>query len=174
MSFREWLPITRRNRVALALAFAGLLMFVTWNCLPYDDYPYPRLKPMVCTELWLHVFDLKKYQSVIRSPDIKGFILVMTRASILFGGLIVVMSVPLWRLLHASKFIRIPIAWFNLFGAVVIACCFYESFNHDPGYVFATPMLMELSMLTVSTAFLLYKNELALRSERMITQIHKP
>lgn len=59
---RDWLPITTRNRVALLLAFAGLVMFVVWNCLPNYEYPGDTDPDgIIAKSLWLEV---------VLSPDI--------------------------------------------------------------------------------------------------------
>lgn len=168
MSFKEWLPITTRNREALVLAFAGLVMFVIWNCLPYYESADTPSGKIAAVAAWPEFFDPGNYLDVIRSPDMDGLLSSAASMGVIFGGLIVLMAVPLWQILHASPFIRLPIALMNLLGgAVVTWYIFLEVSDPNPApYWITTLTLMATGMFSVSAAFFLFKNELALREER--------
>ncbi len=166
MSLTDWLPITTRNRVALGLAFAGLLMFVVWNCLPYYEYGEVEPEGIMAMILWPQLLNPENYLNVIRSPDMDGLTIVVASLSIIFGGLTVLLTVPLWQILHASIYVRLPIALLNFCGgAVFIWYCFYI-ISYPLPYEVITSLLMGLSLLAVSAAYFLFKNELALREER--------
>ena len=79
----------------------------------------------------------------------------------------ILLAVPLWQILHASSFIRIPLAVLNLLGGGVITWHLFD-FDRAP-YWIITIVLMALSLFSISAAFFTFKNELALRVERTHT-----
>ncbi|QTN33011.1 hypothetical protein HZ994_12005 [Akkermansiaceae bacterium] len=167
MSFRDWLPITPRNRIALCLALASLVMFVAWNCLPYYEMEGVPSEGIVATAAWPEFFSPDNYVYVFQSPDIEGFLNVTASLGLILGGLVVLLTVPLWQILHASNYIRLPLAVLNLLGGAVISWHLFDSAMDDPApYWIITIALMALSLFGVSAAFFLFRNELALRNAR--------
>jgi hypothetical protein len=167
MSFREWLPITNRNRVALALAALSLALFLGWNCMPYYESEGVSSKEIVATLVWPEVFSPGNYTAVIHTPDIDGFLEVIAYLAVLLSGLVILMGVPLWVFLHASNYIRLPLALMNLLGGSVIVWHLFDSVLVDPEpFWVATIILMIVSMFAISAALFTFKNELALREAR--------
>jgi len=164
MSFEEWLPITRRNRLALGLAVLSVASFVAWNCLPYYEVEGEPSVGLAATVAWPEFFSPDLYLDVFRSPDIEGFLEITASFGVILGGLVVLLAVPLWQILHASNFIRLPLAVLNLLGGAVITWHLFDSVMENPApYWILTIVLMALSLFSISAAFFTFKNELALR-----------
>ena len=168
MSFREWLPITARNRVALGLAFAGLLIFVIWNFLPYFEYGETEPNGIVAMTIWHEgVLNPHHYMMVLKSPDVEGFLSLAANMALVQCGLVSLALAPFWKHLHGSAYIRLPLAIVNLVGAGVVLWHLKELGSDDDirGAV-ATLSLIALNMFALSAALFTFKNELALREER--------
>lgn len=167
MSIKDWLPIRIQNRVALLLAFAGLVMFVVWNCLPVYHFHDEPPVGMAATVAWKEVFSPDSYLPTLKSPDIEGFLEIAAYLALMQSGFVTLAIVPLWKLLHASPFVRLPLAVVNLFGGAVVLWLLYDYAMEDqPPYSFALLLLIALSMLAISGALFTFRNELALREER--------
>ncbi len=167
MSFKEWLPITKRNRIALFLALASLVMFVTWNCLPYYEEADEPPEGTIAAMAWPQILSPENYLNVFSSPDVDGFLMITAYTGIILGGLLVLLTVPLWQILHASNFVRLPLAVLNLIGGAVMLWHLHDAEQYDPApYWIPAILLMSLSMLSLSAAFFIFKNELALRETR--------
>ncbi len=172
MSFSEWLPITIRNRVALGLAFAGLLVFVIWNFLPYYEYGETEPHGIVATSLWPEIVRPDLYIWVLRDRDLRGFLSIAACMALIQNALVTLASVPFWKLLHASSYIRLPLACVNFFGGTVWLWLFFK-YGHDdlhPKLVFIFS-LKALSMFTLSAALFVFKNELAQREEDKVREL---
>lgn len=159
-----WLPITARNRVALGLAFAALVMFVVWNCLPYYDYGgATEPNGIVAMTLWPEiVFSPDFYLMVFKEPDMEGFLVVASFMAMIQSALVTLAAMPFWKHLHASPYIRLPLAIVNLLGAAATLWLLSEA---SLNWV-APLILIALNMFTLSAALFVFKNELALREER--------
>lgn len=165
MSFREWLPITTRNRVALGLAALSLVIFVVWNCLPYYEYGETESDGIVASHIWLFALSPDHYMRVFKSPDIDGFFVIAAQMVFVQCGLVTLTALPFWKLLHASASVRVPLAFVNLIGGAVMVWLFFQSASGDAvPYEFAIVTLITLNMFAVSAALFTFKNELALRS----------
>jgi hypothetical protein len=171
MSIKDWLPIRIQNRVALLLAFAGLVMFVVWNCLPvYHSHGEPPVG-IAATVAWKEVFSPDSYLPTLRSPDVEGFLEIAAYLALMQSGVVTLAAVPLWKLLHASPFVRLPLAAVNLFGGAVVLWHLYDyGWDDPPPYSVALLLLIALSMLAISAALFTFRNELALRSERAFSE----
>jgi|AntRauTorckE6833_2_1112554.scaffolds.fasta_scaffold63653_1 hypothetical protein len=167
MSFREWLPIRRRNKLALGLAAFSFVTFVGWNCLPYYEAEGEPSLGIAASVAWPEFFSPDNYLNEFQSPSIDGLLAITASFGLILGGLVVLLAVPLWQILHASKFITIPLAVLNLLGGVVITWHLYDSAQHDPApYWIITIVLMALSLYSISAALFVFKNELAQRVAR--------
>ncbi len=173
MSLKEWLPITTRNRVALGLAALSLVMFVVWNFLPNYEYGATEPEGIFASHIWLFVFSPDHYIRVFKSPDIDGFLVIAANMALIQCGLVTFAVLPLWKLLHASAFVRLPLAFVNLIGGAIVV---WFVIQYDPDdavpYVFAILSLITLNMFALSAALFVFKNELALREERGRPQAH--
>ena len=163
-----WLPITTRNRVALGLAALSLVVFVIWNCLPHYAYP-AATEPdgIVASFIWLGVLRPDHYIRVFKSPDIDGFLGIAANMALVQCALVTLAGLPFWKLLHASAFVRLPLAFVNLIGGAIVVWFFIRYDSDDPRpYFFAILSLIALNMFALSAALFVFKNELALREER--------
>ncbi|MFM2197249.1 MAG: hypothetical protein RLZZ505_681 [Verrucomicrobiota bacterium] len=167
MSFKEWLPITGRNRVALGFAALSLVMFVVWNCLPHYEYGETEPDGIVASFTWLEILWPDHYIRVFKSPDIDGFLDIAASMALIQCGLVTFVALPFWKLLHASAFVRLPLAFVNLAGGAIVV---WFVIQYDPDdavpYVFAILSLIALNMFALSASLFVFKNELALREER--------
>jgi hypothetical protein len=168
-TLKNWLPITVRNRVALGFAGLALVLFVTWNFLP--NYSYGNSSPdgIVATELWADVCSLHLVTDVIKSPDVDGFLVLAATLALIQNGLVLLMIFPFWKMLHASLFIRLPLALVNLAGGAVVSWFVFD-FGLDiddlSEFIKSTARcLIALSMLSLGVAMLIFKSELGLRHE---------
>lgn len=172
MSFREWLPITTRNRVALFLAFAGLVMFVGWNCLPVYHFHDEPPVGLAVTVAWPEVFSPDSYLPTLRSPEIEGFLEIAAYLALMQSGIVTLAAVPFWKLLHASAYVRLPLAAVNLFGGAVVLWHLSEyGLDDPPPYSAALLLLIAMSMLAISAALFTFRNELGLRSEKEVREV---
>jgi hypothetical protein len=169
MSFKEWLPITTRNRVALGFAGLALVMFVLWNCLPNYEYP-GDLEPngIVAMTLWHEeVLSPDYYIMVLKAPDVEGFLVIAAFTALIQSAVVSLAAVPFWKALHASPYVRLPLATVNLFGGGVVLWHLCDmGFEESARYWVATLSLMSLNMFALSAALFTFRNELAWREER--------
>jgi hypothetical protein len=167
MSFHHWLPITKRNRVALCLAALSLVMFAVWNCLPWYEGEEGDPTGTMASVFWAFVFSPDIYLRAIRPREIWDFLAIAACLASLSGGVVILLTIPFWEMLHASSYLKLPIAWLNLAGGV--AWCWYAIalvfIDTDP-YFGVTAFLMSLSLFSISAAFFLFQNELMLRKAR--------
>lgn len=166
MNFTDWLPITARNRVALALAGLALVVFVTWNLLPMYESAHEPPVGIIMQTVWPSVTSPSNYLNVLRSPDIDGFINIAASVALLQSGLVTLLAIPCWKLLHGSAYVRLPLAVANLLGGSVVVWGVIESASDDPPpFVLLALGLIALGMFTISAALFTFKNELALREQ---------
>lgn len=162
-----WLPITARNRLALSLASLSLVVFVTWNCLPHYRYP-GATEPdgIVASILWPEIVRPDLYIMVFKNPNIKGFLSIAAYMALIQNALVMLAAVPFWKLLHASFYIRLPLAIVNLLGGTVILWFTQNGYGNTSPYWLTMMTLIALGMFALSAALFVFKNELALREER--------
>jgi hypothetical protein len=162
-----WLPITVRNRVALSFAALALLMFVVWNCLPHYEYGETKPHGIVATSLWPEIVRPDLYIWVLRDRDLRGFLSIAACMALIQNALVTLAAVPFWKLLHASSYIRLPLATANLLGGCLVLWFIAQRYGDAPPPYWLTMMtLIALGMFAISAALFIFKNELALREER--------
>jgi hypothetical protein len=168
MSFREWLPVTTRNRVALGLAALALVIFVVWNSLPFyvssDQLPVG----IVATVIWPEVFSPDNYIRAFRSKDFGDFFdFTVSSLAVIQCAFASLLAMPFWKTLHASPYIWMPLAFVNLIGAAIHLwfALFYGLKDPKPNSIML-PFLIALNMLTLYAALFTFQNELAQREER--------
>lgn len=165
---KDWLPITVRNRVALGIAMLALVLFVTWNLLSYDNRDEGWVAEMAAMKIWPQVFSLRSYAGIISYLGYyDGFKIVAMMVSLILNGLIVLVIVPFWKILHASTYVRICLAMMNLAGACA-ALFFVFEFGFNRSMQDVIFVLIALSMLALSASLFIFKNELGLRHEREV------
>jgi ABC-type glycerol-3-phosphate transport system permease component len=171
-SMKCWLPITVRNRVALGFAGVSLVMFLIWNFLPNYEYGETVPDGIMAMVVWPQMFDPDNYIRVIKSPDVDGYLNVAACLALIQSGLVILAILPLWKILHTSLYVRLPLALVNLVGGLVVSW-FVLKYGIDDKDLFeaAAVGLIALSMLTVSAAMFIFKNELGLRNEREVKDL---
>lgn len=171
---REWLPITKRNRVALGFAVLALVMFVIWNLMPcyilgnFSNYPAFTREGRNFMRIWPEMINMDSFFYILKTPNFSGFLYIIASVSLLLNGLIVLILIPIWKILHASIYLRLTLALMNLLGGVVMMKFFFDIDDH--AFVSAnekiTLLLISFTMLTVFVSMMIFKNELQLRHER--------
>jgi hypothetical protein len=160
-----WLPITMRNRVALGFAAAALPLFVLWNCLPHYKYEYgfvTEREGSIAMALWPDIFSPDLYLMVRKDPDFQTFLLLAAFMALIQSALVTLAAMPFWKHLHASPYIRLPLAIVNLLGGAATLWLIIDASRH-----WVAPLiLMALNMFALSAALFTFKNELALREEK--------
>ena len=164
---KDWLPITKRNRVALGFAVLALVMFVTWNFLSYDNRDEGWIAGMAAMKIWPEVFSPSSYVVVVGFLGYyDGFRIVAMMVSLILSGLTVLVILPFWKILHASTYLRLCLAIMNLAGACATlhfaVASISWSISYQPGMIF---VLIALSMLALSASLFIFKNELGLRHD---------
>lgn len=144
-------------------------MFVTWNFLPNYDWGDSSPHGILAAELWPDVCSPDMVTDVIKSPDVDGFLGLAATLALIQNGLVLLMILLFWKMLHASLFIRLPLALVNLAGGAVVS---WFVFDHGGDiddlsglYESIALCLIALSMFGLGIAMLIFKNELALRHE---------
>lgn len=170
-----WLPITTRNRVALGLAALALVMFVVWNCLPrYPSTAYTEPDGIVAMFIWPDLLlSADPYINLFKNPDSGEFMFIAACFALIQNALVTLAVLPLWKYLHVSPYIRLPLAIANLTGGGLVIWLYYVMlaflrYGNDvpPPYWEAVSFLMASSMFALSAALFTFKNEMALREER--------
>jgi hypothetical protein len=164
MSFRDWLPITGRNRVALCLAGLSLVMFVGWNLWPvtYEGIPLGN----GATIIWGNVFSYGNYKYYRIGVNMKWLAFGCIFISIPLNALVSVLLIPFWKVLHASVLIRVPLAMVFLAGGIATAFLLSQPGFAEVPCIFWILSFMALNLLLNSAALLTFRNELAMRDER--------
>lgn len=97
----------------------------------------------------------------------EGFLVLAAFMALIQNALVTLAAVPFWKALHASPYIRLPLAVVNFLGGAVVLWHLHEfGINELPPYLGAFFLLTALSMFALSAALFTFRNELALRSER--------
>jgi hypothetical protein len=165
MTFREWLPITGRNRVALCLAGLSLVMFLGWNFwqVSFDGEPSGN----GASNTWPEVISYRTYMYLRVGLDFEWLTIRCIFISLPLNAMVSVLLIPLWKVLHASPMIRVPLAMLCLAGGIATVCYLFlpPGFPAGSGWDWILSF-MALSLLLNSAALLTFKNELALRDER--------
>jgi hypothetical protein len=171
-AIKDWLPITKRNRVALGFAGFALVLFVTWNFMPYYK-PYLGSIDMnsayerdgyTFMHIWPQFFDPDKYIKMIKSPDLYDFMGLAVKMCVLTNSLLILMIIPFWKVIHVSKFLRIPLALLNSAGGCFFYIAYTEIQNNRP-YMAMAILLISISLFSLSVSLFIFKNELELRHE---------
>jgi hypothetical protein len=163
MTLREWLPDTPRNRVALLLALASLVMFCIWNFMPHYNMRGHPQDGIVAMHLWPEVLSPDSYINAMRSKDPEDILGVIASLTVILTALICVLTIPLWRVIHASAFLRLPPAIMTLIGGLVIGWFLIDALMVDANstheMMYIALLLISLNMLATSAALFLMRHE---------------
>lgn len=169
---RDWLPKTNRNRLALGFAAVALVMFVVWNLMPFYPTKGQPSEGLVVTEFWPTFFDPDYYLRVFKTPDVHGFMEIAAVAASFMNAWVVLAAVPFWRIFHASNHLKIPVAVVNVLGGGVILWFTCDmGTEHAPPFSLVILTLMTSTMFCLSTAMLLFENELDLRHDMEVKKM---
>ncbi len=171
MTLKEWLPITKRNQVALLLAGLAFVIFITWNCFPHYAWEGDAPEGLVMMVVWPETFSPDNYLSAFRSPDVDMFLEIAAYMALIQSGVVTLFAVPFWKILHGSAFVRLPLAIVNLLGGAVVVWHLLEyGIDDQTPFAVATLAGIALGMFVISAALFTFKNEVALRAELAISQ----
>jgi hypothetical protein len=175
MSFREWLPITKRNRVALAFAFLGLLCAVGWNFLPWYMWSYssaglewiPDDRPAGAV-IWPDVISPNTYRIArFRELGLLGFLFPLASVSIALHALSALLAVFLWEMIHQAGHLK---TWLGIANAVGGAAILMLRFSGVFGHVSHTLVIavIALGMFSTAIALFTYDHEMIMRRQRAL------
>ncbi len=150
--------------MALAFAVAALVMFVTWNLLPFRSFRDDAAASIAAMVIWPETVRLEHYVNALKSRHQVDSMIAIIALSLLQSGMIVLTIIPFWKVIHASNYFRITLAIMNLFGGGVILWFtkVLVKMSYPEGVVV---VLMAFSMLASSAALFIFKNELELRHD---------
>jgi hypothetical protein len=162
MTFREWLPQTRRNRIALTVASLSLVSFVVWNFLPYHSSKNSPREGVVASGIWAEMFDYENYLLALRNPDVDDIFSLIASFMVILTGLLVVLTLPLWRFFESSALMRLPPAIMTLLGGIAVSKFAVESVGDGYSHFVTviTLTLIALNMLLSSAALFLMEKEI--------------
>ena len=158
MRFKEWLPITPRNRLALVFAGFSLVVFVIWNCVPVSD-PWGVLpNKMFGINFWVIVFSIDPYLYTFKNPSIESFMGVAAVISIVVSSVTTILIIPFWRFCHAATGISLTVAISTLLGGILLLILLIDGGGSGSSAVAAA--LIAVNMLLTSAALFIFDNEL--------------
>lgn len=173
MSFREWLPITGRNRVALAFAFLGLLCAVGWNFMPWyvSSYSSAGLEWIpdgrtAGAVIWPEVVSPYTYHVAgFRELGLFGFLLPLSFVSIVLHALSALLAFFLWEMIHQTGHLK---TWLGIANAVggsaMVLLRFIGAFDH----VSLVTVVLTLGMFSTAIALFAYEHEMIMRRQRAL------
>jgi hypothetical protein len=158
MTFQEWRPQTRRNKIALGFALFSFLLMIGWNLAPMYNGPFglQTYQGIVAVNVWPGIYDdtmqsLTDYDIDNMPGLIAGFCLVL----LIFLQLTIT---PLWRIFSQSKLLRYIPAVICLIGFGI--CAYYcLPNNYDTWHEIYPLYLITINLLTTSIALILLKYE---------------
>ena len=161
MTFQEWRPQTRRNKIALCIGLFSLLLFIGWNLAPmrvtrFDDES--ERAGMVIIHLWPIIFDVITDFSAFRNVhDTNHLFSAVVSLSILFLACLQLFVIPLWQMFSQSKILRwlaavICFIWFGIFAYFLLP----HINDWKPDIYF--PLIM-LNFLVLGIALVWFQNE---------------
>jgi hypothetical protein len=160
MTFREWLPQTRRNRLALGFAALALILFVSWNLHPYRSYSGAPIEGTVAQNLWPEILDPSSYYYALRNPNLEDAMGCVASLAIILSALLSLSLIPLWRFFHSSRLLNLPPAILCLIGSGSLTW-FLARFSHQtvPREWFVSVSLMALNLFCISLSLFAMKPE---------------
>lgn len=152
--------------MALGFAGAALMTFVAWNFLPlgYDELYEGPAYTFVWPVIFSSLIDYKAYPKM----DLEELAAMAVYLVMLGYGVLSLLLVPLWKILHASKFISIPLAIIGMLGGLVLmfGILFFDWLEHEDTSEQILMILIFCQLIFGSTALFVFKNELELRNAR--------
>lgn len=167
MTFKEWLPITPRNRVALVFAVFSLVVFVIWNFIPVTDSWGYFGERMFGKGFWPVVFSFKTYLDVIKSTELEDFLEFTAIFSSVSSSLVTLLIIPFWRVFHAAPFLKAPLAILTLMGSLLLLFSVLLTGARFSDSFATALILMAVNMMLTSAALFIFENELAWKSRRL-------
>jgi hypothetical protein len=162
MSFQQWWPKTKRNKIALCIAIFSLLMMIVWNLGPrsipndnfYQNYSFYRT---FAYKIWPDIYKLVSNFRQYDSSKMNGLI---ASLSLMLLVCLQLTMIPLWRIFSQSKVLRfipavICLIGFSVFGYNISKHDYYTWQKFYPYY------LILLNFLTTIISLMTLKNEAA-------------
>ncbi len=170
MTFQEWLPITIRNRIALGFAAFSFGTLVVWNCVPMKitaSY-FGSERGIFAMEIWPGIFDLRFFADLLKSGQSLDFYWLAIALALVISSLMALVTIPMWRFVHAAPLVKIPIALIALAGGTLVLIGLvsglfaYGSFWEDFAW-----LIMSASMFSLSAALFIFNSELNWKPQRL-------
>jgi len=163
---KEWLPIQRRNQVALGLTTLSLVTFVWWNLLPGYEDMWGRDHKFMMMMIWPELVDYRMYLEMFRNPSGETCVALVLIFTLFQNAFAVFLVIPFWRFVHSVDHLRITLGVVNLLGGMAAFHLFIQSSFVDAQSTKSGLLgLFSLSMLAMAAAMMVFKNELAERHE---------
>ncbi len=158
MTFQQWRPQSRRNKIALGIAFYSLLLMIGWNLAPMYNGPFSEetYQGIVAVNVWPEV-----YHGIVESFenfDPESIPELIASFSLVFLVCLQFTIAPLWQFFSQSKLLRFIPAVICLIG---FGICGYFCLPDDyTTWQEIYPLcLITLNFFVTSVALLLFKNE---------------
>ena len=160
MTFRQWLPQTRRNRLALGFAVLALVLFVSWNLQPFRAYKNHPAEGNVAQNLWPEILDPSFYYDALRNPDLDNALGIAASLAVILSALLSLTLIPLWRFFQTSRLLNLPPAFLCLIGSGCVAWFLGKlSPETDSRESFLCLALMALNLFCISLSLFALKPE---------------
>lgn len=174
MSFRAWLPITKRNRVALAFALFGLLCAVGWNFMPWYIWSYSSAglewipDGRAGAVIWPEVFSPNTYRmSGSTGFSLHASLAAVASVSLVLHTLSVLLAFFLWEVIHQTGHLRVWLGIANgVGGSALILFRFSGLFGHA-SHTLAMAVIA-LGMFSTAAALFTYQHEMIMRRQRAL------
>jgi hypothetical protein len=150
MQSNNFLPRTTRNRLAMVMAFASLILFITWNLIPCNylvDDSFGRI-------LWMEWLE-----EISSTPKAMNFRKVLAKIICILLPLLCVLSaiiIPTWKIWQSSALLRNIAATLMWIGFLILTA---NLIVHRGGPYFKNILLVTLNFFTTTIALLLFKYE---------------
>lgn len=158
MTFHEWRPQTRRNKIALGMAIYSLLLMIGWNLAPMYNGPFSEetYQGIVAVTVWPSIYDdIGRSFTDYDIDNTPGLIADFCLVLLVFLQLTIA---PLWHIFSQSKLLRYIPAVICLIG---FGICAYFSLPKDYNtWQEMYPLyLITINLFTTCITLLLLKNE---------------
>ena len=119
MEHHSFFPRSTRNRIAFALGLLSLLLFVTWNLMPYPEIPWGTSKrdsKITAVKFWPDMLTATKLAMSNVSSEYRLFILLGSSIATFLLALTVFAILPAWQTFQSSILLRFIPATVMLVG----------------------------------------------------------
>jgi hypothetical protein len=167
MTFHDWRPQTRRNKIALCIAVFALLLMIGWNLAPIEFLRNENdgtRSEMVLFHLWPEVYrSLTNFFAIgyfTKKSNIDGAFI---SVSVLFLVSLQLVIIPLWQMFAQSKILRwlAVVVCFSFFGFYVYTLLPFITLLPPLEYLsyFFHILIIMLNFLVLGIALVWFQND---------------